>query len=262
MAEPAADPAAPWPQATGGWSGWHGAYGPLWVLAGTPGSGAGAAEAARLRWLTAHLPCPAVVVAEGDWLVVRAPAGEPATRPEAQPQPGDVPRLIGAALRRLHDLPAAACPFERPWEAVLDEIEQAVADGRIDPAALPEPYGRYAPAELARLARQSRPAARPDDQVVGHGRAVAGNLFFERGELSAVAGVGRLGRADRHADLATAWRSLGTLFGPDALHGLVEGYGRDPDLLRLDHHILLDVLLEAITPEPAPAPSAPAPVAR
>jgi aminoglycoside phosphotransferase len=218
------------------------------------------AEAERLRWLGPRFPCPAVVLARGDWLVTTAPPGLPADRPERHPRPDDVPSGLGAALRQLHDLPAGDCPFDAEAGAVAG-IEAALAADRLDPARLPPPYDRYPPARLVELLAQSAGAAggtraAPADRVVCHGAPGVGRWYLDGGRPGSVVGVHRLGLADRHLDLAVACRSLQLHFGPESVFGFLDGYGRDPDLVRLDHFILLDVLTAAIV-DPAPPPGSP-----
>lgn len=232
----------------GAWPGAGWSVGSYRVLRATPGSGAAGAEAERLAWLGPQISCPEVVAFDGDWLVLTAPAGHPADRPERQPRPDDVPVAVGEALRRLHQLPVAGCPFDRTGPAVLAEIEAGLTAGRFRPERLPAPYDRYQPDALLAMARQQWSEPAPSDLVVAHGQPTLASLFLDQGQLAALTGVFRLGRGDRHLDLAVAYRSLHRAFGPDAVYGLIEGYGRDPDLVRLDHCVLLDVLLDAVAP--------------
>ncbi|MDH3683382.1 MAG: hypothetical protein OEV40_25970, partial [Acidimicrobiia bacterium] len=133
----------------------------------------------------------------------------------------------------------------------------AVAAGRVDAAALPSPYDRYDPGRLVTVIHETRPSSEPsDDLVVCHGTPVVPNLFLDSGRFAGWTGLARLGVADRHADLAVAHRSIHALFGPDAVFGFYEGYGAEPDLVALDHYILIDVVLAAVA-QPDPAPSEP-----
>lgn len=205
-----------------------------------------AAEAERQRWLAARLPQPELVVADGPWLMTVGP-GHGAHQPERQPVPDDVPALIGESLRRIHDLDVASCPFATDWDSRMAAIDRAVGDDRVDGGALPPPYDRYEPSRLVELIEETRPSSQPGDGgVVGHGTPVVPNLVLDRGRLAGWTGLNRLGVADRHADLAVAHRSIQSLLGADAVFGFYEGYGTDPDLVALDHYMLIDVVLAAV----------------
>ncbi len=256
------------------WPGLVWAVGDRWVWAAPPGSGRAVAEADGLALLGPHLPCPDVVLHHGEWLVTTAPAGYPATEPERQPRPDEVPSIIGAALRRLHDLDPAAvlgnpsAAEQRRWRspgALTAAILAGLADTTIDPSALPDPYRRYGAADLAAMVtdgvERSAAAARRagDTEVVGHGDPVVGNWFLDGGALGAVTGLHRAGPADRHLDLAIAYRSLTDHFGPEAVFGFVDAYGTDPDLIRLDHHLLVSLLADQLHPPHTAASPVPAP---
>ncbi|MCP3988781.1 MAG: hypothetical protein GY724_06895, partial [Actinomycetia bacterium] len=132
--------------------------------------------------------------------------------------------------------------------------------GRLDPARLPSPYDRYQPQRLLELVELGRPG---DDQlVVGHGSSCLSNLFVSTADSGSdrkaapvgVAGLHRLGVADRHHDLAVLHRQLSDVYGPEAVISFYEGYGFTPDLVALDHYILIDVLASAVAPVPTNTP--------
>ncbi len=248
------------------WPGLVWAVGDRWVWASPPGSGRAGAEADGLGLIGAQLPCPSVVLHHGEWLVTTVPDGEPATAPERQPKPDDVPSAIGAALRRLHDLDPSTVlgsPSRRTrgsgvGESLEARIQSGLAGGAIDPAALPDPYRRYGAVELAAMVRdgaeRSVAAARRagDADVVNHGDPTVGNWFLSGGALAGTTGLHRAGPADRHLDLAIAYRSISDHFGPEAVFGFVDAYGTDPDLVRLDHHMLVSLLADQLDPVTAP----------
>lgn len=197
-------------------------------------------EVQRLDWLRPHLPTPEVRVATvdgtGEWLVTAPVAGFPSHRGELHPDLDQLVAGIAAALRRLHDLPVADCPFDGGWDRLAGEIAAALDAGSVDPRAMPEPFSRYEPARLVELWRQGRPEG--EDLVVVHGNAALSNLFFEAGTLTAVVDVGRLGVGDRHLDLAVVHESIRRHLGPHAVFAFYEAYGRQPDLVRLEHYRL------------------------
>ena len=255
------------------WPGRVWAVGDRWVWAAPPGSGRAGAEADGLALVGPHLPCPAVVLHHGEWLVTTVPPGEPATEPHRQPRPDEVPSAIGRALRRLHDLDPTAVlrslSSAQRTSGSSESLEGAVlaglADGAIDPSALPDPYRRYGAAELAAMVgegagRSAAAAGRAGDAaVVNHGDPVVGNWFLGGGAVTGVTGLHRARLADRHLDLAVAYGSISDHFGPEAVFGFVEAYGTDPDLIRLDHHVLLVLLADQLHPPAQPAPTGPAP---
>lgn len=203
-----------------------------------------AAEIARLDWLRPRLTCPEPVLADDRWLVIERPEAAPGHRPETQPEPDRVPSALGQSLRRLHDLDVESCPFDRSWSDLVDELSGAVDTGRVRTEYLPEPYRRYEPGRLLELINEGRPSE--EEPVVVHGSPMLSNLFLSNGDPDSMIGVHRLGVADRHVDLAVITRQLQSAFGPEAAFGFYEGYGRDPDLLRLDHYVLIDAMRAAI----------------
>ncbi|WBJ14105.1 hypothetical protein PALA56_00825 [Pseudomonas aeruginosa] len=99
------------------------------------------AEIARLRWLHgAGIDCPQVLnetQSDGrQWLLMSAVPGDTlsalAQRGELEPE--RLVRLVAAALRRLHDLDPAACPFDHRLERRLDTVRQRVEAGLVDEA--------------------------------------------------------------------------------------------------------------------------------
>jgi streptomycin 3"-kinase len=169
------------------------------------------AERDRIDWLGAQgVPGPRVL----DWragaddacLVTSAVAGVPASRvPAARLRAAWEP--IADAVRRLHDLPPARCPFDRDLTRMFATARDVVARGAVNPEFLPEDQ-RHTPPEalLARLAPQyeRRLAQEAGETVVCHGDLCLPNIILDP-ESPAVAGfidLGRLGRADPYADLA------------------------------------------------------------
>ncbi len=222
------------------------------------------AEVERSQWLGAEvINSVEVILAVDNWVVSIAPGGrhaQPGHQRQLHAEPDRLPVALGATLRRLHELDPASCPFTPTWGQVVDELDEAVESGRLDPARLRPPYDRYQPERLLELVRLGRPAS--DDLVVTHGSSGLSNLFVSTtGSESdsepvsvGVAGLHRLGVADRHRDLAVVHYQLNEAFGPEAVIGFYEGYGLTPDLVALDHYIFIDVLTAALTPIPAHVP--------
>lgn len=160
-------------------------------------------ETARLHWAARWTAVPRVLdsgaVEGGEWLLTAALPGESAVTARWARQPTRAARAIGAGLRALHDaLPLDDCPFT--WS-----VEHRLAAKGID--TFP------APPDIDRL-------------VVCHGDACAPNtLIGDDGHFTAHVDLGRLGVADRWADLAVATYSLGWNFGEGHDDALLDAYG-------------------------------------
>lgn len=177
------------------------------------------AEADRLGWLAGRHPAPEVVelieTGDAELLVTRALPGRSAVDPMWVARADDAVRAIAEGLRALHALPTASCPFD--W-SVASRIESAASRG----VAVPE------------VLRSAPPV---DRLVLCHGDACAPNtLLDDRGTFLANVDMGRLGVADRWADLAVATMSFGWNY-PDPNDDLFwDTYGIEPDPQRIDYY--------------------------
>ncbi len=203
------------------------------------------AEIARLRWLHgAGIDSPAgaernperrpAMAADersaGDTLSALAQRGEL--------EPERLVRLVAAALRRLHDLDPAACPFDHRLERRLDTVRQRVEAGLVDEADFDDDHRGRSATELYRLLLDRRPAV--EDLVVAHGDACLPNLLAEGRRFSGFIDCGRLGVADRHQDLALAARDIEAELGAAWAEAFLVEYGGDIDGERLAYFRLLD----------------------
>jgi kanamycin kinase len=158
-------------------------------------------ERARLVWAAPFHPVPTVLDLLADdtaqLLVTRALPWRSAVESE----PLRMARAVGEGLRALHeDLPVGSCPFT--W---------SVAD------------------------RGGRDAPPIDRLVVAHGDACVPNTLVDsRGRWTAHVDLGRLGLADRWADLAVASANLDANFGPGWQGEFFAAYGiaRDEERIR------------------------------
>lgn len=164
-------------------------------------------ERARMAWARSWHPVPEVLDLgrddTGKISVTRALPGWGAATPYWRERPKDAVRALGEGLRALHEnLPVDRCPFD--WSAQ--------SRGGIDPPPV-------------------------DRLVVCHGDACAPNTVIGpdarwRGHVD----LGRLGVADRWADLAAGALSLGWNFGSGWEADYFAAYGVEPDEERLRYY--------------------------
>lgn len=211
-------------------------------------------EARRLEWLTAAGFPSAKLVDCGEssdgvqWLVMTAVPGRVGSDPWPADQRMRVIEAIAEMSRALHALPASDCPFDRTLDVTLGTARRALDEGLLDrPVEELEEWERELdrPGVLADLERQ-RPAV--EDVVVCHGDYCLPNVLVdpESFEPTGLIDVGRLGRADRYADLALMSRSirgdLNPQYGAEHVDRFLAAYGADPDDPRLDYYGRLDWL--------------------
>jgi kanamycin kinase len=175
-------------------------------------------EARRLSWAGHYVRVPQVIDlgsdSDGTWLRTMGLPGESAVSPRWLAKPRAAVRAIGTGLRTVHDhLPVADCPFSWSLETRFGWIKRK---------------------EDRRLVDQAPPI---DHLVVCHGDACAPNtLLDDHGQFLAIVDLGRLGVADRWADLAVATYSLNWNFSGDWENELLDAYGIDRDDERIDYY--------------------------
>lgn len=166
------------------------------------------AEVARLRWVSEYVSCPRPIDHGADgldlWLRTLGVPGASAVLEQWRQQPVRVVPELGRALRRFHDqVPVDRCPWD--WS-----IDRRMVSRSIDPIRLGNPD------EL--------------DMVTCHGDACNPNFLLDSsGRCVGYVDLGRLGVADRWADLAPALLSLGWNFGSGWEPAFLDGYGIAPD---------------------------------
>ncbi|MGZ3146966.1 APH(3'') family aminoglycoside O-phosphotransferase [Lentzea chajnantorensis] len=215
-----------------------------------------ARERDRVDWLSSSgVPGPVVLewVADADaaCLVTSAVRGVPADSMLADALRRAWPS-IAEAVRGLHALPAGDCPFTRDLGQMFAVARDVVARGAVNPEFLPVEQQQAAPAELlARLAVQvdRRLEQEAADTVVCHGDLCLPNIILDPG-TAGVAGfidLGRLGRADRYADIALllanareTWEDEDQAIAAD--DAFADGYGIALDVDRQRFYLHLDPL--------------------
>ncbi|WP_137864654.1 APH(3') family aminoglycoside O-phosphotransferase [Sphingomonas sp.] len=201
-------------------------------------------EIDRLRWLTGQSQLAPSVEAEAEedgrlWLLMsEVPGRDLASSPDLSPL--QIAEIAADALRELHALDVALCPFDQRLAAKLAQAEANVAAGRVDEEDMDdERLGRTA-ASVLEEALALRPAT--EDLVVAHGDASMPNLMAEHGRFTGFIDCGRPGVADRHQDLALAAWSIEFNLGASFVRPFLARYGGPVDRARLHYYRLLDVL--------------------
>lgn len=168
-------------------------------------------ERQRLEWLYGRGPTSPEMLdwlwtEEGACLVMRAVPGVPASDVDAADLVRAWPSLAEALLA-LHAMPIESCPFERGLATMVARAEDVVARGAVNPDFLAREDVETAPADQLAALRAEVPerlTQEMSDCVVCHGDACLPNLMVNPASLrcTGVIDLGRLGVADRHADLA------------------------------------------------------------
>jgi len=204
---------------------------PIAPLAELPG------EIERLRWLgDTGMPCPEVIDTatydDRHWLLMSALPGHDLAQSHDL-GPINACEIVAQALKTLHSLDAATCPFDH-----RAELRIAEARTRLDAGLYDGPDPENGPADYAVLF-STRPAR--EDLVVAHGDACLPNFLARDGQLTGLIDCGRLGVADRYQDLALAARSIGRNYGRAFIPAFFSAYGIDePDEQKIAWYALLD----------------------
>lgn len=200
------------------------------------------AEAARLRWLSTNgIACPQVLDeicdSERNWLLMTAiPGQDLASSPGLKP--AQIVEIAADALRALHRLDIASCPFDRTLDRTVAEAGARTKAGLVDEADFDEArLGRTAQDVFSELL-QRRPDA--EDLVVVHGDASLPNLLANAQQFTGFIDCARLGIADRHVDLAIASWSVQYNLGEAWVEPFLRRYGAATDPERMDYYLLLD----------------------
>lgn len=184
-------------------------------------------EASRLRWLASEgIACPKVIAHEADdereWLLISALPGADLVSDDRLSTIDRV-RILAAALRRLHDLDIASCPFDHRLEARIAKARARMLAGRVDEDDFDGARVGRPAQDLFRELEERRP--KTEDLVVAHGDACLPNFIADGASFSGYIDCCRLGVADRHQDMALACGSIERNFGEALIADFLTAYG-------------------------------------
>lgn len=214
-----------------------------------------AAERDRVSWAHGHgLPVPAVIdwgtTEDGGAVLVTSAVGGVAADQLAEADLRTAWPSIVEAVRDLHGIPIEDCPYRRDLDDMLSRARSVVAAGAVNPDFLRDEDRDVPPAELLmRVERETDLRRRQEaaDQVVCHGDLCLPNILIDPDRLTVEGFIdlGRLGIADRHADLALLLANTTDTFpgfAEGAAAGLAAGYPAAIDEDRVRFCLALDPL--------------------
>ncbi|MDH4988444.1 aminoglycoside 3'-phosphotransferase [Aminobacter anthyllidis] len=199
-------------------------------------------EVARLRWLAGQgIPCPEVIVFEThagqNWLLMSAVAGRDLVSQRTSPDKAIA--IMADALRQLHALDVAACPFDHSLGRRIAVAKARVEAGEVDEDDFDDERLGQTAQQLFEELRARLPAA--ESLVVTHGDASMPNFMADGDRFSGFIDCSRLGVADLHQDLALACWSIQYNLGEEWIAPFLALYGRpDADEAKLTYYQLLD----------------------
>lgn len=198
-------------------------------------------EAARLRWARDRLSVPKVLGSgtdgDADWLLLAGLPGRDATTPELKARPEWLVPILARGLRRLHETPAADCPFRLTVDDALAAVRRRVVDGKATHDDLHEEF-RHLSLDDA-LAMLDDLAPDTEDPVLCHGDYCFPNVLIEGDDVTAYLDLGELAVADRWWDVAVASWSTTWNIGPGWQQLFLNAYGVEEDRSRLTFYRLL-----------------------
>jgi aminoglycoside phosphotransferase len=215
-------------------------------------------ELDRLAWLCRQplafaVPRPVAFATHDarEYLLMTRIPGWDGSDPRALCHPEAVVRAVAVALRELHGLPVATCPFRWPLDALLDLAEERVKTGALNPSQFPPRYRDRSPTQLLRHLRDVAPGPAPP--AVTHGDPSLVNVMLDGTRMTGMIDVGLLGVSDPWRDLAIAVRSITRNLSADWSARFLNVYGTGLDRQRLQFFQILDRFVMDL-PAQRPAP--------
>jgi aminoglycoside phosphotransferase len=206
-----------------------------------------------LRWLGGRAGAPRVQHFEESagrgWLFLSAVPGRAAAALAGEVGAERLLRALARALRQLHELPVADCPFQRGVEHMVHEAWRRARAGLVDLDAFEPRHRGLSADDLLRELEAKAPAE--EDLVFVHGDYCLPNILLSgpgpggpRRAALKVTGLvdwGRAGIADRYQDLALLLRSFDRNTGSRLPDLLAREYGLTAlDEAKLSFYQLLD----------------------
>lgn len=147
--------------------------------------------------------------------------------------------FLAQAMRRLHALPIAECPFRESIPEQLARAKSNIEKGEIRLDLLEPEYQGRDLWELYAELEAMRPSA--EDWVVSHGDSYPMNIIAEpeTKELLGFIDVGSVAIADRYTDFAPIANAIGWHLGKESISRFFELYGIAPDWEKLKFYQLL-----------------------
>lgn len=202
-----------------------------------------AAEAQRLDWLAEmEMPAPRVVdfleAEDRHWLLMTAVPGTDLTA--LTDRPTELCAVLASALRTLHAVDPAACPFDHRLPHRLAAGEANIEAGVVDEADFGTAVAGWSGQNVLDWLRENRPTSH--DLVVTHGDASLPNIIAQNLAFTGFVDCARLGVADRWQDLALACWSVIHNCGEAHVATFLAAYGADWDAERYRYYCTLDEL--------------------
>jgi kanamycin kinase/aminoglycoside 3'-phosphotransferase-2 len=201
-------------------------------------------EKRRLEWLQRKLPVPELLLFIEDehteHLLMTEIPGRPAIQYPDEADLSQVIQQLAAALRTIHNLPIAECPFDENVDLKLDRARRRIELGMVNENDFDERNLGRSAKELLNEVIDRRPAR--EDLVFTHGDFCLPNIILNDETVRGFVDLGRAGVSDRYQDIALVTRSIRFNYSPKWVDLFLAAYGIRPDNAKLEFYTILDEL--------------------
>jgi aminoglycoside phosphotransferase len=206
-------------------------------------------ERERLRWIDGRLPVPRVLPCEQCkdivCLLITELAGSPSHECLDIFPTETIVEKTAQALREIHSIPIADCPFDDVLEKEFWKIERRLRNGRINKEAFVLATGK-SPTEVFGYLQKHRQIIRAN--VFTHGDYALPNVLLKNDRFAGVIDWGNAGIADRHRDFMSVELTLRRNCGEKWIAPFYKAYGQDSvDKERVQYYWLLDQFFQTET---------------